>query len=361
MIENIKIKNFKSLKNINLNLTNLNLLVGMNGMGKSSFIQVILLLLQSNNLCSQGELLLSNFLVDIGKGKDALYQFASDEKISIHIKLSDNKEVEWQFNYDPINEKLYSNLNKKTDIISEFEDFQYISANRLGPQLLHNTSISAIKKDFLGVKGEFAAHYLHINGNKQKINEKLKHKKTEELTLFNQVNGWMSEISPGVKINITEVPNIDQIILIYQFELGNGRTDYYKPQNVGYGLSYVLPIIVSLLTSNENKLIILENPESHIHPRGQAELGKLIALAASNGAQLIVETHSDHIINGIRVAVKENQIENNKVNISFFDKITTKDEQFTNIDSIKIDKNGELSEYPQNFLDEWDSQLMRLI
>jgi len=50
---------------------------------------------------------------------------------------------------------------------------------------------------------------------------------------------------------------------------------------------------------------VIENPEAHIHPQGQAELGKLMALAASSGAQIIVETHSDHVINAIRVAVKE--------------------------------------------------------
>ena len=88
-------------------------------------------------------------------------------------------------------------------------------------------------------------------------------------------------------------------------------------------LSVSLPIIVSLLTAEEGKIIVIENPESHIHPRGQAELGKLIAAAAQTGAQLFVETHSDHILNGIRVAVKEESVDKNKVNIMYFNKINT--------------------------------------
>ncbi|NOX48765.1 MAG: DUF3696 domain-containing protein, partial [Chlorobi bacterium] len=110
-----------------------------------------------------------------------------------------------------------------------------------------------------------------------------------------------------------------------------------------------------------DKIIILENPESHIHPRGQAELGKLMALSAANGAQLFIETHSDHIINGIRVAVKEGNIKKEDINISYFDKVTTANEQFTRITDISIDDNGELSDYPKDFMDEWNNQLLKLL
>jgi predicted ATPase len=115
------------------------------------------------------------------------------------------------------------------------------------------------------------------------------------------------------------------------------------------------------LTAEPDKIIIIENPESHIHPRGQAEIGKLIALAAQTGAQLFVETHSDHILNGIRVAVKEKIVDKDRVNIMYFDKETTETEQYTKIITIQIDKNGTLSEYPENFLDEWSNQLSKLI
>ena len=107
--------------------------------------------------------------------------------------------------------------------------------------------------------------------------------------------------------------------------------------------------------------MIIENPEAHIHPRGQAEMGRLIALAAASGMQLFVETHSDHIVNGIRVAVKEELIESKKVNISYFYRQTTETEQFCQIQNIQVDKNGELSDYPTDFMDEWNNQLLKLI
>lgn len=108
-------------------------------------------------------------------------------------------------------------------------------------------------------------------------------------------------------------------------------------------------------------MIIIENPEAHIHPKGQAQMGKLIALAAAAGMQLFVETHSDHIVNGIRVAVKERLIPNNKVNISYFYRIAAEDEQFCDIEPISVDIHGELSDYPEDFMDEWNNQLLKLV
>lgn len=369
MIESIGIKNFKSLKDVSITTKNLNLLAGLNGMGKSSLIQLLLLIKQSYSLRSDGEVLLNGHLIKIGKGQDALYQFAIEERIDLTINVKDHIELKWWFDYKPESDKLRINAatlkDNKLDMYDYLtpllKDFQYICADRLGPVTVHAMSSSSIEEGNLGIKGEYAVHYLHIYGNKQKVPKKLKHKQTENLTLINQVNGWMGEISPGVKVNVIEVPHIDQVLLNYQFDLQQGRTKSFKPENVGFGLSYVLPIVVSLLTSCKDKIIIIENPESHIHPRGQAELGKLMALAADNGAQLFIETHSDHIINGIRVAVKEKLIDKNKVNICYFDKETTKDEQYTRITELKIDEQGELNDYPDNFLDEWNNQLLRLI
>jgi len=171
----------------------------------------------------------------------------------------------------------------------------------------------------------------------------------------------MKEISPGVSLQTEFIPSINIVTMYYQFDYGNMKTNKYLPKNVGSGISYVIPVILILLTAAEGKTIIIENPESHIHPRGQVEIGKLIALAAKNGAQVFVETHSDHILNGIRVAVKESKIDKDNVNILFFDKETTETEQYAKITQIKIDKNGSLSDYPDNFMDEWSNQLSKLI
>jgi predicted ATPase len=87
-------------------------------------------------------------------------------------------------------------------------------------------------------------------------------------------------------------------------------------------------------------------------------LAKLIALAANHGCQVICESHSDHIINGIRVAVKNGYISNEKVGVSFFSKNR---DQETKVSNIYLDEKGNLSEYPSGLLDEWGILMTELI
>lgn len=361
MIESIKIRNFKSLKNISLNARSLNLLSGINGMGKSSLIQSLLLIKQSETLAVNGLLSLKGRLVDIGKGKDALYQFAEDDIISFEFGLTGKKKLEWSFEYKPSDVLTTGSRNELALTACLVDNLRYISADRLGPQLLYDISQSAVDKNEFGIRGEYAVHYLQSNGVRHKVDRRLKHENVDDLSLRNQVNGWLSEISPGVRVCIDELPGTDKMVVSYDFELGIGRTGSFRPGNVGYGISFSLSVILLLLTANEKSIIVIENPEAHIHPRGQAKLGHLMALCASCGAQLFIETHSDHIINGVRVAVREKLLDKDQASVCWFSKTTTDSEQYTELTQINIDERGELSEYPEDFLDEWNNQLLRLV
>ncbi|NBK22793.1 MAG: DUF3696 domain-containing protein, partial [Spirochaetia bacterium] len=146
--------------------------------------------------------------------------------------------------------------------------------------------------------------------------------------------------------------------LSLQYENNRDLTDEFSPVNVGFGIPYVLPIILILLVAKQGDLILIENPESHLHPRGQSEIAKIIALAANNGVQIICESHSDHIINGIRVAVKENTLDNDKLGVFYFSK---KDNLETKVTAIGIDKKGELDTYPPGLLDEWGNLMSKLL
>jgi len=365
MIKQIEIRNFKSIKQADISASNLNLLMGLNGMGKSSFIQTLLLLMQSDKL-EEGVIDLNGILVQIGQGRDALYQYAEEEKIVFELTFGGQIQYSWIFNYQKDKEKLISENGYDKDQMSFFRKntspFQYIPANRIGPMDIYEASSVVVSdKRQLGLLGEFAAYYINVFGQEQVISEKLRHSNATSTNLLSQINAWMKEISPGVSLNTKYVPEVNKVILDYQFDLMKDKTNSFRPKNVGFGISYVLPVVLALLTAEEGKIIVIENPESHIHPRGQAELGKLISLAASIGAQLFVETHSDHILNGIRVAVKDNLVDKAKVNVMYFEKTTTEKEQFTKITQIRVDKNGTLSEYPKGFLDEWSNQISKLI
>lgn len=370
MITKIDIKNFKSIKKASVELKNLNLLMGLNGMGKSSFLQVILLLMQSDKL-EEGVIDLNGILTQIGQGKDALYQFASDDHITFGIQFSPVKSFNWKFNYhtdisNTFKDKLTAENGCKKEDMKVFREhtklFQYISAERLGPKELYDASSVVVSdKKQLGLLGEYAAYYINVFGANRDVNELIRHPKAKAEKLKAQVNAWLKEISPGVSLNTKYVPEANKVILDYQFDIKGNKTNSFRPKNVGFGISYVLPIVLALLTAENGKIIIIENPESHIHPRGQAELGRLIGLASKTGAQIFVETHSDHILNGIRVAVKEQQISKDLVNILYFDKTTNDKESYTRIHKLKLDSNGILSDEPEGMLDEWGNQLLKLL
>lgn len=371
MINKIVVKNFKSIKEADIELSNLNVLTGVNGMGKSSLIQVLLLLKQSLNI-DAGKLDLNktnlNAFASLGKGRDVYYQFGENNLIEFLITTDNNTICKWSFEYKSNKEILFTHDKIEWEILDKINlftnNFQYLSADRIGPETTYSTTtpFDIERQRQIGNHGEFAVHYLNSFGNSDRVTyDSLMHPKGKSNNLMHQVEAWLSEISPGTKLNTTTVLGTELVILDYQFETKLDFTNRFRPVNVGFGITYVLPVVLSLLMAKEERLIIVENPEAHLHPRGQAEMGRLIALAAATGAQIIIETHSDHILNGIRVAAKNKDIDHQKVNILFFDRVNTEEEQYSSITPIKVDNKGELSNYPKNFLQEWNNQLFKLI
>ena len=187
-------------------------------------------------------------------------------------------------------------------------------------------------------------------------------------TLLEQLQLWISVVSPDAKIftESVKVGESERVVMSVGFGDDGKGMRKFKPQNVGFGISYVLPVLVTLLMSKPGDIVIIENPEAHLHPRGQSAMGNLLARAAAYGIQLFVETHSDHVIGGIQIAVKNGLIKHDDVNVAFFERKEHKmdDESieiFTDVRNIKIDSNGSLSEYPVDFLDEWNRQMKELM
>lgn len=382
MIQSIEIKNFKSIKSKYFPLRNLNVVLGINGQGKSSFIQSLLLLRQSDKI-SIGILKLNggnNGLVDMGITKDARYQYSKDnENLSFTLQFKETDPYIMEFDYE-IDADLFKQKNTPQNYIIQNQKealfsnkFQYLNAQRIEPKSANiGSSSSVFEANDIGKYGQYTAHYIELRSNEDVVFENVLHKdsktfdeitktETTNKTLINQINLWLGEISPGVNVITTKVTS-DLILLEYVFKQPNfGNTNRFKPENVGFGISYALHVVTALLKVKHGDLLIIENPESHIHPRGQVELGKLIALVAQNDVQVIIETHSDHIINGIRVGVKEKPEMKDRTVLFYFEKIVTDSEQYSKITNIEIDNKGELSEYPKNLLEEWSNQLLKLL
>jgi predicted ATPase len=191
-----------------------------------------------------------------------------------------------------------------------------------------------------------------------KIN-KLIHPSSKTNQLLENVSLWLGEISNGIDISAKVYNELQQVNLTYNYIYGDNKSNEFTPLNVGFGITYVLPIIVAVLKSKPDDLLIIENPESHLHPAGQSKIAELCAIASSQGVQIIIETHSDHFLNGIRVATKKEILKPESSQIYYFRK--EKNELETKIDKLNIDKNGKIDEWPIGFFDEWDNKLDELL
>ena len=376
MIKYLRIRNFKSLKSIHLKPANLNLCFGMNGMGKSTLLQALLLLRQSQQkgvLETKGLLLQGGDLISIGTGKDAFYQFAGrEELLQFEIHTTSKLKYNWSFLFDAASDILPkapetesdSGQHASLDKFSLFNhNFSYLSAERLSPQKVYPKSEYEVSRNrSIGPRGEYAVHYLSQFGMSEKIEfENLKHKNAKSDTLLHQTIGWLSDISPGARLMIEDIKGADLLKLGFQFETKSGYTNEYSPINVGFGILYVLPVILALLMAKPGDMVLVENPESHLHPQGQSTIGRLLAAAAANDVQIFCESHSDHIINGVRVAVKEGIIQQNQLAVYYFSRDLHAEEHKTEITEILVDRHGELNHYPEGLLDEWNNLLVKLI
>jgi hypothetical protein len=117
--------------------------------------------------------------------------------------------------------------------------------------------------------------------------------------------------------------------------------------DVGYGVSQVLPIIYQLEQTRQHDTFLLQQPEVHLHPRAQAELGSLVARLskARPSALFMLETHSDYIIDRVRMEVAAGRLDHKNVTIIFFDKM----EHEVRARNIYLSENGEILDAPDNF------------
>ncbi len=360
-IDRVKIQNFKSLKDVDIKLSNLTLLTGVNSCGKSSFIQALLLLKQNEyklyDLNKEHFIYIDGDYVKLGKQKDILFQDLFEDNVYIELYNKDNygkllfnsKDLKMEADF-PIFEPSFNLFN---------DDFQYITTDRIAPNISYKLSNEHIQNNLIGINGEYTAHYLSHNRHKKLNIVQLKHKDSKTEQLLENVSLWIGEISHNIEVKADIQQNTLSATISYVYTYGDTTTSDYSPLSVGFGITYVLPIIVAILKAKAGDLLIIENPESHLHPAGQSKIAKLCALASTNGVQIIVETHSDHFLNAIRVATKDGSLDYNKSQIYYFKKDINYIE--TKIEKINIDKTGKIDNYPKGFFDQYDEDLDKLV
>lgn len=355
MLTNIELKNFKCYSFQSFNLDNLTVFCGNNSVGKSTAIQALAIPFQSS---FGSEVLINGKLVNLGQTDDIYSRYAVGDDIYISLTFNTCNVHTWGIN--KFSEEVSSDhlkcLNKEsgTSYLNQyyFKDsgFQFLEAERFGPRSFLKNNFDHTILNWLGSRGEYIFQVLtevdekagmRLNPNDKRIldNEKGPSIRRNILT-------WMSEISPGFNFQSHSVNSAG--ISHAQFQAyGSENTN---PINMGFGLSYALSIVTALLITKPGGLVVIENPEAHLHPRGQSYLGRLIARTALAGVQVIIETHSDHLLNGIRVVARlDSEYETGKFKVFFVSGGFNKE---SNATEINIGKKGELSSWPAGFFDQ---------
>lgn len=382
MISTIRIERFKCFEDVVIDFGKISLLAGSNGAGKSTVIQSILLLRQaylSGNL--EGDRLqLNGDLINIGTAKDALFGGSQEDSISFTIYFSQysDEEYRYEFYYDKENpyqhfmnrvlHNLPLHLSKRiktieplfTPSVGPFAPrFSYLMAERLGPRLTYPMSSLPDNEAHVGIQGEFTAYCLAKFGNDPIINKGMALKNDEEkmnITLSQQTQLWMRQIMPGLAFNVEPITKADMVRL--ELKIYGERTDYLRPTNMGFGISYSLPIVVAGLMAEPGTMLIVENPEAHLHPSAQSNIAQFLSRVANNNVQVIIETHSDHVLNGLRLAVKNKIIDDEHVNLLYF--LHNEKLGRNTVEKPEIAKDGGIDHWPEGFFDQFEKDLRGL-
>lgn len=391
MLNKLVIQNFKAISHGEIILPGVTLLAGKNGMGKSSVIQILLLLRQSllSGDLANNKIILNGSLISLGKTEDVISQFGTNtwgvRGIQIALKFTETEEMHWFFQGNDQEDFFrlnagFSNQQNCEALINFFSrPFWYLNAERISPQTQYSTVPKNIMEaqDF-DTQGRQVLQYLNEKKDDkispfvwhesvlERVRERRKKDPShpDEDDLMTHVIAWMDEISPGIAISTNEIKEVDALTLRIKYDAGGIEVPFtreFRPINTGFGITYALPVVITLLAAQRNELVIIENPEAHLHPRGQSRIGLLITLAVAAGVQVIVETHSDHVLNGIRLGVKMGKIDSQQVGIYYFDREKGDSHHKSTIKLITVNGEGRLSEWPIGFFDEWANMLDELI
>lgn len=416
MLTQIKLTNFKCFKEeTTIPLSKFNLFTGTNGDGKSTALQSLLLMRQSiehDDFTSQ--LILNGSCVNLGSFDDVrnreisrenpiFFEFSYTHKqdsFSMRLHLEPKFDVmslsilkvdmclQYQFevdnklktetvcntvNYDEetglfyrLGEDVYQygysfRLNapslsnmiwtaEEHTSLSNFLGFNFgvknlhfISADRIGPQEFYFKSILP-EFPHVGTKGEFTVNLL------DKLAEELVNETLclgdDARTLVTQTQMWLGKILKPLTLKVNPLR-----VNILELLIGD-----FKPANVGFGYSSILPIIVSGLIAKPGEKIIIENPEIHLHPKAQSAIIEFLVKVANTGVQIFIESHSDHVLNALRLATKSELLKSEDVSILFF----TQESGNSKVINPTIDHNGRIDQWPEYFFDETAKSLASL-
>ncbi len=364
-MKQLLINNFKCFRAIEVPINGLTIFAGANGNGKSTAIQSLLFLRRTIEHCAKwedgqykmlepGDLrveLNGAYCMSLGTSSGIIPHSSNAKLLSLGFKSGEKVFI---VDYEIEDNKLSlkpTNVSGGDALIDDplfYQEFYYLNAERIGPRL--NQSIQFYDFPNTGFNGEFVAQLIGDSESNYsfKVDELRRNQNSKSPRLEQQVNAWLDYLTPGVAVSA----NYDTETGLAQIKIENKYTKGSPiiSTNIGFGISYVLPVIVTGLIARTGSYMIVENPEAHLHPSAQSKIGQFLAVIAESGVKVIVETHSDHVINGVQIAAADKRASSNIIQTNYFDQ--SEDSDQPHLEPILINELGELSKWPQGFFDQ---------
>lgn len=354
MINNISIEGFKCFDKGKFSFRPITFLTGGNACGKSSLLQLLLLL---SKIEGENEQLVFPQIgnISLGLPNKLLSTSTQNGKISVSICVDDKS-----YFFDlKIKEGIgYQNCfvvsGNEIDSFKKHFSQYYLSAERLGPQTFHKIGG---RNGYVGMHGEFAVETIAL----YEKNGRLSNPKGYTIPTLGCANvgftdiceKWLSKIFDKTEISISDIGDdaMERLML-------KNDSEFFIPYATGFGITYCLPIVVQglICAIGRKGVLLIENPEVHLHPKSQSMLGRFLAQIAKCGVQIIVETHSEHIINGARIEMGNKNF-SSYMNVIYFSKDNGKFAQ----KEIEINEYGELDSWPKGFFDQEENDLYELL
>ena len=371
MLRRIDLKHFKCFELLRLPLEPLTLLSGTNSSGKSSVLQALVLLQQTMREHEWStRLMLNGESIKLGAVSDVVDHVHGRHSFEIGI-VNDDRSYQWMFTGERTDLSFSVNgvivgdeafekpemlrfllptalPSGDIDFARRLVNLTYLTAERIGPREIY-TFEDRQSATVVGPAGERAISVLYW-GKDEPVLAGLELPGVPK-TRFHQLQARMRMFFPDFALVLHQIPHTNAITLGMRT---SEDTEFHRPVNVGFGLTQIFPIVVAALSAAEEDILLIENPEVHLHPAGQAMMGQFLAEVAKGGVQVILETHSDHILNGIRRAVKQEIIEPENVALHFF---KPRLEAAAQVESLQLDKSGNVDFWPDGFFDQFDKDM----
>ena len=243
------------------------------------------------------------------------------------------------------------------DVMSEVNRFfsrrvVYLGPLRQDPQVVYKTAPVGAA-GFIGTKGEYLATLLHASRAREVLSF-TPDGRPEPMSLVDAVNKWATRLEIADSIQTRDLGRLG-----IQVSVQRGGIPAVDLTSVGVGVSQLLPVVVMCLLTEPGSLVLLEQPELHLHPALQQKLADFLLGCARSGRQLIVETHSEYVASRLRRRIAEDESGDLLEAVALY--FVEQKNDASEFRRVAVNQYGGVEEWPAGFFDQAATESRKIL